>query len=214
MRTVLVIVAVAVASCFLVSCGPKEPDKAALQKTVDEYNAASKEAMMTGNSDKVLAFFEDDGMEMAPNQPTVKGKEAIKAFQAQMMKSGVKMTAVEFAPVEIQAGGTIAYEIGTYDMTIAVPKMGDVKDKGKYIALWRQQADGSWKVRAETWNTDMPMPSMEKSTKKADTKHKMTTQKGSTKKSAVSKKSDTKKKATAKKAPAKKKTTTKKSNTK
>jgi ketosteroid isomerase-like protein len=43
-------------------------------------------------------------------------------------------------------------------MTITMLPMGEMKDKGKYIALWRQQADGSWKVHAETWNTDTPAP--------------------------------------------------------
>jgi hypothetical protein len=76
--------------------------------------------------------------------------------------------------------------------------MGDVKDKGKYITLWHQQADGAWKVRAETWNTDMPMPSMEKSKSKADAKHKVSTKKGSTSKKVATKKAPAKKKVTKK----------------
>jgi uncharacterized protein (TIGR02246 family) len=215
MRTVSVIIMVALASFFLVSCGPKEPDTAALKKTVDEFNAASKDAMMGGDMEKVLAYYEDNAMEMAPNMAVVKGKDAIKGFWEQMMKSGMKMTAVEFTPVDVQAGGAIAYEIGTYDMTMTAGTMGEMKDKGKYITLWREQADGTWKVSAETWNTDMPMPSMEKSTaKKSGTKHAMMSKKGSPKKSAVSKKSEMKKKPAAKKAPAKKKTTSKKSTSK
>ena len=90
MRTVLVIVAIAVTSLCFVSCGSPEPDMTALRKTVDEYNAASKEAMLSGNSEKSLAYFADDGLEMAPNMAVMKGKEAIKAFQDQMSKTGMK----------------------------------------------------------------------------------------------------------------------------
>ncbi len=197
MRTALVIVAVAMASCFLVSCGPKEPDMAALKKTVDDYNAASKSAMMGGDMEKPVSFFEDDGMEMAPNMPVAKGKDAIRVFWSQMMKSGMKMTAVDFTTVDLQASGTMAYEIGNYDMSMSVPKMGNIKDKGKYATIWHQQADGTWKLHAETWNSDMPLPSVEKP-KKTDTKHKMTTKKGSSSKKMTTKKSSAKKKTTKK----------------
>lgn len=200
MRIALMVVVVAVISCLFMSCGQKEPDMAALKKTVDDFNAAEKDALMGGNSDNLLAFFADDAMEMPPNMAMMKGKDAIKAFWDQSMKSGMKMSAVEFSPIDMQAGGTIAYEVGSYDMTVSAGKMGETKDKGKYIALWKQQSDGTWKVAAETWNTDMPMPAVEKSTgKKANSKHKVMSKKASSKKTAVSKKPATKKKATAKK---------------
>jgi hypothetical protein len=77
-------------------------------------------------------------------------------------------------------------------------KMGEMKDQGKYVALWREQADGTWKLSAETWNTDMPMPAMEKSTKKADSKHKVATKKGSSSKKHATKKAVAKKKTTKK----------------
>lgn len=162
MRATLVILVAALASCLLVSCGPKEPDMAALKKSVTDYNAASKAALEGGDMSKPLSFFSDDGMEMAPNMTAAKGRDAIKAMWTQMMSSGMKMTNVEFTTVDLQASGKIGYEIGKYEMTISGAGMNEMKDAGKYITIWQQQADGSWKLRAETWNTDMPMPSMEK----------------------------------------------------
>jgi uncharacterized protein (TIGR02246 family) len=212
MRTIFVIAAAAVVASLFISCGQKEPDMAAVKKTVDDFNAASKDAMMGGDMEKVLAYYEDNAMEMAPNMATIKGKEAIKGFWEKMSKSGMKMTAVEFTPMDIQAGGMIAYEVGTYDMTMSTGKMGEMNDKGKYITLWREQADGTWKVAAETWNTDTPLPAVVKASgKKADAKHKMMSKKGSSKKMESAKKSAAKKKAAMKKAPAKKKSTSKKS---
>src|SRR5437764_11143066 len=31
-------------------------------------------------------------------------------------------------------------------------------DRGKYVAVWKKQADGNWKVAVDTWNTDLPFP--------------------------------------------------------
>jgi ketosteroid isomerase-like protein len=192
MRTILIL---AVASLLLVSCGSPQPDMAALKKTVDEYNAASIDAMKSGNSDKVLSYYTDDAMEMAPNMPMFKGKAAIKDFQNQMAKMA-KITDVKFTTVELNAGGKIAYEVGTYEMTMTMGDGQAINDKGKYIVLWKHQEDGSWKVSAETWNSDMPAPSMEKpkETKKQAAKPAAT--KSTTKESA--KKAPAKKTATKK----------------
>jgi len=160
MRIALGFVLTAILSLLILSCGAPQVDMTALQKTVNDYNAASKEAMMTGNGEKAMTYYQDDAMEMGPNMETAKGKDAIKAQQDQMSKSNMKMTDVNLTTTELKAAGDIAYELGTYSMTITMPPMGEVKDHGKYIAIWHQQADGSWKVRAETWNSDMPMPSM------------------------------------------------------
>jgi ketosteroid isomerase-like protein len=163
----------AIAAFCLVSCAPKPPDTAALRKTVDEYNAASKESMLSGKPDLILGYYEDDALEMAPNSPVIKGKAAIKEFQESMSKTGMKFLAVSFTTLELEADGKIAYEVGSYDMTINMPPMGDVNDKGKYVALWRQQPDGAWKVHAETWNTDTPMqPHEMPAEKKEDAKMK------------------------------------------
>ncbi len=162
-------------SLLLASCAPPQPDMTALKKTVDDYNAATKDVMMNGNPDKAMPFYEDNVMEMAPNMPVMVGKAAMREFQEKMMQSGMKITAVDFKTVELEAGGKVAYEIGTYTMSISMPQAPEVKDQGKYIALWRQQQDGSWKLRAETWNTDMPMPSMESG---AEMEHDMKHMKG------------------------------------
>jgi ketosteroid isomerase-like protein len=162
MRASSVVAAAAIVSIVFVSCGPKEADLAGLKKAAEGYNAASKEALMGGDMSKPAAFFADDGMEMAPNMATAKGKDAIKAMWTQMMSSGVKFTSVEFTTLDLKADGSIGYEIGTYDMSISTPDMGDIKDKGKYISVWHQLPDGTWKLTADTWNSDMPMPAMEK----------------------------------------------------
>lgn len=145
---------------LLLSCVPKA-DLEGLKKTVDDYNNASTEAMKTGNFEKALPYYADDATEMPPNEAAIKGKENIKAWMEKSAQSGVKITVAKFTSIEINAAGDIGYEIGDYDMTLEVPVMGEVKDNGKYIAIFKKQQDGSWKVHAETWNSSMPLPAPE-----------------------------------------------------
>jgi len=165
MRQSSAVFVAALATFISFACAPPQVDMAALRKTVDAFNDASRESMLTGDAAKCNSYYEADALEMAPNMPVVKGKDAILAFQNGMTKSGMKFDAVSFKTLDLQADGKVAFEIGSYDMTITMPPMGQMKDTGKYIALWRQQSDGTWKVHAETWNTDTPAPPMPKEEK-------------------------------------------------
>jgi ketosteroid isomerase-like protein len=33
-----------------------------------------------------------------------------------------------------------------------------IDDNGKYMTLWKKQADGSWKVFSEIWNSSVEAP--------------------------------------------------------
>jgi len=37
-----------------------------------------------------------------------------------------------------------------------------IEDRGKYLTIWRKQADGSWMVHRGTFNSDLPLPAPEK----------------------------------------------------
>ena len=46
---------------------------------------------------------------------------------------------------------------GAYTMTLAVPGApAPVQDRGKYIEIWRKQADGPWKLARDIFNSDLP----------------------------------------------------------
>jgi ketosteroid isomerase-like protein len=36
--------------------------------------------------------------------------------------------------------------------------MEPYQDAGKYLTICEKQADGSWLIKASTWNSDIPMP--------------------------------------------------------
>ena len=54
--------------------------------------------------------------------------------------------------------GDFAFSRDEYSATMAPPGQSASKDKGKVITIWRKQADGSWKMFWEIWNSDLPAP--------------------------------------------------------
>ena len=45
---------------------------------------------------------------------------------------------------------------GTYEETMTDANGKPVKDRGKYIEIFKKQADRTWKVVADIWNSDLP----------------------------------------------------------
>jgi hypothetical protein len=48
------------------------------------------------------------------------------------------------------------YVRGVYTMKINVPNMPvPASDQGKYIEIWKKQADGTWKIVRDIYNSDV-----------------------------------------------------------
>ena len=58
--------------------------------------------------------------------------------------------------MQVIGTGDTRIEIGTFQVTVTMPNMTTaMNDHGKYMNVWQKQSDGSWKLRADTWNSDI-----------------------------------------------------------
>ena len=46
--------------------------------------------------------------------------------------------------------------VGNYTMTLRPAGADPIRDEGKYVVVYRRQADGSWKAAADIFNTNLP----------------------------------------------------------
>ena len=149
-------------------------DNAELQKKVQSMNNEMANLMLSGDEDAMWGFYSEEVISMPSYQPMMKGMEACKESSAQMMESGVEITAFETVNTDVMVSGDFVVDIGTYNITMTMPQMGDQpwNDNGKYMTIWEMQEDGSLLVVAETWNTDnnpwMDMQEMEGQGKQDD----------------------------------------------
>lgn len=143
---------------FLFSCAPPAPNVADVRKAIDAMNQKSEKDILAGTMDTTMGHYMDDAISMPNNGPLLKGKKAIKDYYGAMFASGIKITKVHFATDNVEVNGTYAYEVGTYTMTLQIPVVGEMPDEGKYLTVYEHAADGSWKIKVETWNTNKPPP--------------------------------------------------------
>jgi ketosteroid isomerase-like protein len=131
-------------------------DNADLQKQVQKLNNEMAKLMLSGDEDAMWGYYSEEVISMPSYQPMMRGIDACKESSAQMMESGMEITAFETVNTDLLVSGDFVVDIGTYNITMRVPGMGDQpwNDNGKYMTIWEMQDDGSLLVVAETWNTD------------------------------------------------------------
>ena len=114
------------------------------------------EAFNRGDVEAAVEFYTDDAKFLHPNTEIVSGKQAIKEFFETGRAFGLRR--FYLTSVEIGYDGNLAYERGV--ITIEMEPEGGLAttDTGKYLVVMKRQADNSWKVAVDIWNSDLPQP--------------------------------------------------------
>lgn len=127
-------------------------DEAALRSLDDEW----ARAIAARDVEKTTSYYSDDAILMLPNIPTLTGKEPIRALWKSMLESPTFSGGWKATKVEVARAGDLAYISGNYEFTEQDDNGKPITDKGKYVEIWRKQADGSWKCVADMFNSDLP----------------------------------------------------------
>ncbi len=88
----------------------------------------------------VAALYSDDAQLVMSGSPPVRGKAAIRAVIADMIKSGVK---VRIGMDRNLGSGDIAYVYGAY--SVLDPSGDHAVEKGRYVEVWSRHA-GTWRI--------------------------------------------------------------------
>lgn len=83
----------------------------------------------------------------APDATVLRGNLVMKgrANLAQAFKKSPRFKSVQFAIKDVDVSGDLAYEVGSYTVTLASGKV----NTGNYVEIWKHQPDGSWKIQVE-----------------------------------------------------------------
>ena len=119
------------------------------RQAIEAINVEFDDAYNRGDAAGTATDYIEDCAVLAPNQPTVRGKQAIETlFKGMIEEVGGKAS---FEIVEVAEAGDLAYEWATYSL-----EGGKESDAGKAVEIFSRQADGSWKIRLTIFNSDNP----------------------------------------------------------
>lgn len=145
---------------FTAGCGPQQPavDTRADEATIRDLEVAWSKSAGSKQLEQVLSYYADDASSLWPNAPLATGKEAIRKAWAQLFDMPGLAMSWQTLRVEVSREGDLAYAQGTYDLAVNDAKGNAVKDHGKFMDVFKKQADGKWKAVADMFNSDLPPP--------------------------------------------------------
>jgi ketosteroid isomerase-like protein len=94
----------------------------------------------------VRTFYAEDAHFLAPGHEMISGRAQIRDFIQGLLDAGIADLAIE--TTKIEASGDLAYRIGRCTLG------GPSPQRGKFIEVYRRQADGSWKCVGDIFNSD------------------------------------------------------------
>ena len=130
--------------------GHRPPD----DKTIRDADVVWSKAAGAKDLDQTVSFYLDDASVLPFNEPIATGKEQIRRAWSHLM--ALPGYALHFAPskIEVASSGDLAYEIGTFELTLNDAQGAATVSPGKYVVVWKKQTKGDWKVAADIFNTD------------------------------------------------------------
>jgi uncharacterized protein (TIGR02246 family) len=152
---------------FTAGCQQAPPDnREADASAIKDTEAQWLKAAAAKNPDETVSYYADDASMLAPNMPIVSGKQAIRGVWGQLMANPGFSISWESTKAEASRSGDLGYDIGTYQLTMSDPQGKQNSDHGKYMVIWRKQADGKWKAVGDMFNSDVPLPAPPEKKKK------------------------------------------------
>jgi len=139
---------------FIISCNPSDDYDSNILE-IKKVNQKYLEFYNSGNYKGVASLHTEDAVVMPPNVPARIGKDQIMSAIKEEVDMG--FTDLKFIENDIKIFGNLAYDEGSYSLNVKSEK-GEVidNDSGKYLVVWEKQNDGSWLMKKDIWNSDLP----------------------------------------------------------
>jgi len=121
-------------------------------------DAVLQKALADRNLEQIVSFYADDAVLLPTAEPIVVGKAEIRKEWAHILAIPNFQNKSETTKIDVSSSGDMAYSMGSYVATMMGEDGNLATEPGKWLSVWKRQADGSWRIVADTYNTDIPPP--------------------------------------------------------
>ena len=149
----------------VIACGPPpvpppeatpeidiEAERAALTEAANRYN----ESGHSMDIDAMASLYASDALVMPPNMETQEGAEGVREFLTAFKELPGFEVSFETPTVVVSKGADMGYTLADIELSFDGPDGKPVSSRERDFHLWRKQADGSWKIVVDIWNSPVP----------------------------------------------------------
>jgi len=107
-------------------------------------------ALSSGNVEAAMALYADDVRILPPDEPMVTGKCQLRPLIEALTGSGLK---IRYEQIDVQSCGDTIISLGR--------GIGTLKGKEirtKHILILKKEQDGEWRISADSYSFDAPLP--------------------------------------------------------
>jgi len=148
-----------VAILLAAACAPPVPpapdleaELAALRATATAYNDAAG----AKDASRVVALYDQDAIMVPPNAEMVNGLEGVEGYRFGFISTpGVELR-FELLRAQVSAAADMGWSLSLAYITINRPDGTVGTDLVRDFHVWRKQADGSWRLAVDIWNSGIP----------------------------------------------------------
>ncbi len=141
------------------ACAPPPPPPPDLEAEVAALRAAAtayNDAATAKDAAGVVALYDQDAVMLPPNLDIVNGLEGVKGYRFGFITTpGVELR-FEILDAEVSSSADMGWTLSLANITISRPDGTVGTELIRDFHVWRKQADGSWKLAVDIWNSGMP----------------------------------------------------------
>jgi len=121
-------------------------DEAAIRANDQDFARAAQ----AKDLDRAVAHYMDDAVLFAPGSPAVVGRDNIRKYFQPIIDGPAMQFTFSDVQVDVARSGDIAQDRGSFKATGTDAQGKPNTQEGMYVLVWKKQADGSWKISADT----------------------------------------------------------------
>lgn len=145
---------VAVICAGLLTAAAAVPDGIGALREIEQQATAAATAR---DLDRLVGFYASDAVIVSAGRPPIRGRAAFLAH-LEPLRRAVGFEARK-TPQDIQVSGDLGYVRGVYSNRFTDPTTRRTEtNAGTYVAIYRRQADGAWRIALDVTAPDPAPP--------------------------------------------------------
>ena len=143
-----VVACICLEECWL----PKGEAAMSARQEIEAGGRGVADGVNNKDAASIASLYTADACLLPPGAPRQDGREAIQAYWQAAIDMG--LADVELTTIEVEELGDMATDVGSITATLPGEDGSRSSLSGKYIVLWQNGSDGTWRMHRDIWNFD------------------------------------------------------------